>query len=68
MGTFPIILKTVARVIHLLGKQGLGFSGHRESIYGYENMAEVENVSGKCAENPCYDKTRVMSYELRITS
>ena len=52
MRTFPIILNTTATYIHSLGKQELGFSGHRESIYGYENMAEVENVSEKCAENP----------------
>lgn len=51
MATSPIILETTARVFHLLGKQGLGFGGHRDSIYDYENMTEAENVSRKYAEN-----------------
>ena len=55
MRTFPTILKSIARVAHLHGQQGLALCDHRESIYGYENKAkndrEGDNVSRKRSEN-----------------
>ena len=50
MKNYPIVLKSIATVIYLLGKQGFAFRGQRESIYRYEKKAEndkeEDNVSG----------------------
>ena len=34
---YPVILKCIARTIHLLGKQGLPLRGHREDMIDAEN-------------------------------
>lgn len=38
---YPIILNILARVVHLLGKQGLAFRGHREVILSKEGEDHV---------------------------
>ena len=48
---YPIFLKSIATVIHLLGKQGFAFRGHSESICKYENKAENDNEKDNVSGN-----------------